>query len=284
VRNTALDERRDARTQEANMIARSDRRLRGGAASVSIALLASVSFAQPAPAPAAASARDPRAMAVVDRMAKTIAAAQALRVDGEIAWDVVQADGQTLEFGATRELVMKRPDQLRANLVLREGGERQLYYDGKQVVLYEPAQRVYASVARSGPVTDVAEFVGGRLGVPVALAELLDPDLATKLPAKIGFASFVGTETMDGVECDHVAVRNANAGMQLWVGKKDSLPRRITITYEHEEGRPQFRARFASWDLSPRVSDSAFVFDPPKGVERIAFAVRGTAQPGEGSR
>jgi hypothetical protein len=243
-----------------------------------------VSFAQPAPAPDAASARDPEAMAVVDRMAKTIAAAQALRMDGEIAWDVVQADGQTLEFGATRELVMKRPDRLRANLVLREGGERQLYYDGKQVVLHEPAQGVYASVARSGPVTEVAEFIGGRLGVPVALAELLDPDLATKLPAKIDLASFVGTETVDGVECDHVAVRNENAGMQLWVGKTDSLPRRITITYEHEEGRPQFRARFANWDLSPGVSDSTFVFDPPSGVEKIAFAVRRAAQPKEGSR
>ena len=266
------------------MIARSHRRLRGGATSVSIALLASVSLAQPAPAPAAASARDLEAMAVVDRMARTIAAAEALRMDGEIAWDVVQADGQTLEFGATRELLMKRPDRLRANLVLREGGERQLYYDGKQIVLYEPAQRVYASVARSGSVTDAARFVGGRLGVPVALAELLDPDLATKLPAQIDSARIIGTETLDGVECDHVAVRNEDAGMQLWVGKADSLPRRITITYEQEEGRPQFRARFANWDLSPRISDSTFVFDPPEGVERIAFAVRGAAQPKEGSR
>jgi hypothetical protein len=266
------------------MIARSNRRLRGGATSVSIALLACASFAQPAPAPAAASARDPGAMAVVDRMARTIAGAQALRMDGEIAWDVVQADGQTLEFGATRELVMKRPDRLRASIALREGGERRLYYDGKQVVLHDPAHGVYASVARSGPVTEVAEFVGGRLGVPVALAELLDPDLATTLPAKIDFARLVGTETVDGVECDHVTVRNETAGMQLWVGKADSLPRRITITYEQQEGRPQFRARFANWDLSPRVSDSTFAFDPPEGVEKIAFAVRGAAQPKEGSR
>ena len=72
--------------------------------------------------------------------------------------------------------------------------------------------------------------------------------------------------------------------MQLWVATQDSLPRRITITYEHEEGRPQFRARFAEWDLSPRVSDSTFVFDPPKGVEKIAFAVQGTAPPKEGAR
>jgi hypothetical protein len=247
---------------------------------MSAVLLAGVAMAEPAAKPE----RDPQAMAVVDRMAQALAGAEAIRVGGEIAWEVLQADGQTLEFGATRELVMKRPDRLRVNLTRREGGERQLYYDGKQVVLYDPAQDVYASLARSGPVTDVAAFVGDRLGIPVALAELLDPDLAAKLGETIDSASFVGRETVDGVECDHVALRNEVAGMQMWVGTEDSLPRRITITYEHEEGRPQFHARFADWDLSPRVSDSMFAFDPPKGAEKIVFAVRGGAQPKEASR
>jgi hypothetical protein len=265
------------------MIAQLDRR-RLGAPCVAMLMLASTAFAKPPAAPAAANVRDPEAMAVVDQMAKTIAAAQALRVDGEIAWDVVQPDGQTLEFGATRKLVLQRPDRLRVDLVLREGGERQLFYDGKQIVLHDPTQGTYASLARSGSVMEVAAFVGGRLGIPVALAELLDPDLAAKLAARIDSARSVATETVDGVECDHVAVRNENTGMQLWVGKKDSLPRRITITYEREKGRPQFRARFADWDLSPHLSDSTFAFDPPKGAEKIVFAVRGAAQPKEGSR
>jgi hypothetical protein len=250
------------------------------AVGLSALLLACAALADPAASPS----RDPQALAVVERMAKVIVAAQALRVDGEIAWDVVQADGQTLEFGATRELVMRRPDRLRANLVRREGGERQLFYDGKQIVLYDAAQRVYAALPRSGSVIEIADFVGSRLGIPVALVELLSPDLATTLVERIDSATFVGTETVDGVACEHVALRNEVAGMQLWVGAEDSLPRRISITYEHEEGRPQFRARFADWDLSPRVSDSTFVFDPPKGVEKIVFAVRGAAQPKEGSR
>jgi hypothetical protein len=62
--------------------------------------------------------------------------------------------------------------------------------------------------------------------------------------------------------------------MQLWIGKDDSLPRRITITYEHETGRPQFRARLTGWDLSPQITDATFAFDPPKGAEKIAFAPR----------
>jgi hypothetical protein len=168
--------------------------------------------------------------------------------------------------------------------VRREGGERQLYYDGKQVVLSDPGQNVYASLARSGPVTDVAGFVADRLGIPVALSELLDPDLPADLDGKIDFASIIGKEKVDGVECDHVALRNEAVGMQMWIDTQSALPRRITMTYEHEEGRPQFRARFADWDLSPSVSDSTFAFDPPKSAEKIVFAVRRGAQPKEGSR
>ena len=251
---------------------------RGGALGAAIVLLAGAAFAQSEAEPAAP-ARDPAAMAVVERMAATIAAAPALRVAGEIAWDVVQADGQTIEFGATREIVMRRPDRLRADLVLREGGERRLFYDGKQVVLQDPVQNVYAVAERSGSVIEVAEFVGDRLGIPIALAELLSPDLVAKLGEAIDAASLVGTATLDGVECDHVALRNETAGMQLWIGRKDALPRRVSITYEQEEGRPQFRARFESWDLSPRISDSTFAFEPPKGAEKIEFAVQRAAAP-----
>ncbi|RIL03882.1 MAG: hypothetical protein DCC71_14830 [Proteobacteria bacterium] len=268
------------------MSARSNRRAwLSGAASAAMLLAASAASAQPAASSAAANAaRDPRAAAVVERMAETLVAAQALRVEGDIAWDVVQADGQTLEFGATRELVLRRPDRLRADLVLREGGERRLFYDGRQVVLHDPVHGVYAAIERSGPVGEVAAFVAERLGIPIALAELLSPDLAALLSEKIDAAHYVATETLDGVACDHVALRGAAGGMQLWVGTKDALPRRISITYEHEEGRPQFRARFADWDLSPRVPDATFVFDPPAGAEKIAFAVHGAPAPKEGPR
>jgi hypothetical protein len=80
----------------------------------------------------------------------------------------------------------------------------------------------------------------------------------------------VGESTVDGVRCDQVALRNEIGGMQLWVAKDDSLPRRITITYEHETGRPQFRARLTGWDLSPQLTDATFAFDPPITVSAIA--------------
>jgi len=226
---------------------------------------------------APAASVDPHAAEIVQRMAHRIVAADHFRIGGEVAWDVVQSDGQTLEFGATRELVLQRPDHLRADIDLREGGKRRLLYDGRQIVLEDLERKVYAIQPYTGPVDDMAEFVSDRLGFPVALSDFLSPDLPKLLGEHLASASYVGESTVDGVRCDHVALRNEIGGMQLWVGQDDSLPRRITITYEHETGRPQFRARLTGWDLSPQVTDATFAFDPPKDAEKIAFAPRPTA-------
>jgi hypothetical protein len=240
--------------------------------------------AKKVPAAAAEPSADPKATEIVQRMAERIVAAERLRLGGEIAWDVVQADGQTLEFGATREVVLQRPDHLRVDIEVREAGKRRLLYDGKQIVLQDLEQNVYATAPRTGPVDETVEFVSDRLGIPVALSEFLSPDLPKILSERLDSASYVGESTIDGARCDHVALRNEVGGMQLWVGQEDSLPRRITITYEQEDGRPQFRARLSGWDLSPKVKDSTFAFDPPKDAEKIAFAPRPTAGKKGGSK
>jgi len=234
--------------------------------------------------PAAAAKVDTHAAEIVKRMAERIAAAERFSIGGEVAWDVVQSDGQTFEFGATRELVMQRPDHLRVDIDLREGGKRRLLYDGKQIVLEDLQQKVYAIDPFTGPVDDMVEFVSDRLGIPVALSDFLSPDLPKLLGEHLASATYVGESTVEGVRCDHVALRNKIGGMQLWIAKDDSLPRRITITYEHETGRPQFRARLTGWDLAPQVTDATFAFDPPKDAEKIAFAPRPTAGKKEGRK
>jgi hypothetical protein len=256
----------------------------GVAASAWLAGAAPAGAEEPAAPAASAGVREPEAIAVVERMAARIAGAERFAMKGEIAWDTVQADGRTLEFGANREVVVRRPDRLRVDIAPREGGAKRLLYDGSQLVLEDLAHNVYATVARSGSLDDIAAYAGERLGVPVALAEFLSPDLPELLTEKIDDASYVSESTIDGELCDHVSLRNEVAGLQLWVSRKDSLPRRVTITYEHEEGQPQFRARFAGWDLAPKAPDSVFAFEPPKGAERIVFAPVPTSRAVEEAR
>ena len=61
----------------------------------------------------------------------------------------------------------------------------------------------------------------------------------------------------------------------------EPLPRRLVITYKHADGRPQFWAQFSEWNLAPEVPDTLFVFTPPAGAVKIAFAPQRNSFPAD---
>jgi hypothetical protein len=92
----------------------------------------------------------------------------------------------------------------------------------------------------------------------------------------------VGTERLRGVDCDHVALRNPDADLQLWIDRGERpLVRRVVITYRSLPGQPSFWADLEEWSLSPKLAESAFMFTPPAGAERIRFDVRPAPAPAE---
>ena len=84
--------------------------------------------------------------------------------------------------------------------------------------------------------------------------------------------SYVATETINGVSCDHVAVHGDREDLQLWIARGDQpLLQRVVITYRRAEGEPQFWGQVRKWDLSPDITDSVFTFAPPAGFGKIPF-------------
>jgi hypothetical protein len=195
----------------------------------------------------AASARDTQAMATLQRMADFLSQAQRFSVTAEIGFDVVQESGEKLEFGETRQFLIRRPDRVRVDITRRDGD-----------TLDEA----------------IAYFIND-LDMRFPLAELFSTRLAEALKAKVRSAYNVGPERIMGVPCEHIALRGDEADMQLWVAQGDRpLPCRLVITYRAAEGQPQFWAQFSDWNLSPDVSDARFVFTPPEGAVKIAFTAR----------
>jgi hypothetical protein len=215
---------------------------------------------------------EPAALEAVQRMARMLAGAEALRVEADVGFDAVQRDGQQIEFGATRKIEVRRPDRVRAEAVARDGVRRQLFYDGARITLFDASHNVYASVEQTGGIDVALDTLHDKLGVPTPLGELLSPDLERHLVQDLTSARVVGEETLDGVPVLHLALRNQAVGIQLWLEQGERpLPRRLVVSYEGATGVPQFRAAFSKWDLSPRLRDAAFVFEPPEGAERITF-------------
>jgi hypothetical protein len=212
---------------------------------------------------------DAQAMAVLKRMAEFLTQAQRFSVTVDTGFDVVQDSGQKIEFGETRQMVLRRPDRLRIDATKRNGSKSGLLFDGKAIAVFNTKENVYATVARPGTVDDAIAYFLTDLDMRLPLAELLSSQLAKTLPEQVWAAAYVEPAQIAGVPCDHLALRGAQADMQLWVAQGNQpLPRRLVITYTREEGRPQFWAQFSEWNLAPEVPDALFVFTPPAGAAK----------------
>jgi hypothetical protein len=190
----------------------------------------------------------------------------------DIGFDVVQDSGQKIEFGETRKIVVRRPDHARIDITKGDGATSGFIFDGKEIALFNTRGNVYATAARPGTLDQAIDYFMSDLDMRFPLADLLSSKLPETLPARVRAAYYVEPASIAGVPCDHLALRGDQADGQLWIAQGDQpLPHRLVITYK-AEGQPQFWAQFSDWNLSPDVPDSLFVFTPPEGAAKIAFA------------
>ncbi|MEB2344080.1 MAG: DUF2092 domain-containing protein [Deltaproteobacteria bacterium] len=241
----------------------------------------------PAPAPEAAAAEpeepliDPEAVEPVQRMVATLTGAKQLSFTVEQSYDVIQADGEAIEFGSRSEQTIRRPDRMRVERWDRTGRHLQAFYDGRAVTVYDDGPNVYASAERSGTLDQLTDFLRDDVGLRLPLADLFGEDLAQVLVDNVIAARHVDVQTVEDRPCDHVALRTREGvGIQLWIRQGDpAVPERIVINFELARGRPQFRASFTDWNLSPRTPDRLFAFEAPRGATRVPFVLpeRGAA-------
>ena len=210
-----------------------------------------------------------RALAVLKESTDYLSKAKSFRLDAELSFDVVQADGQTIEFGATRKITIRRPDHTYVEGRRRDGQSSRFYFDGQVVTLSHPDQNAFASAKIPGTLDKMLDYLIDEVGVPMPLADLFYSDVYAVLSEHIEASVYVGISNLGGVRCHHLAFRHPEADWQIWIEDGERpLPRRLVITYKTYEGTPQFRARLFDWDLAPDVPDSLFSFKPSRERNR----------------
>jgi hypothetical protein len=227
--------------------------------------------AEPSPATAAA-AQDPAARAKLLAMANFIARAPGLSVTMRSGYDAVQADGQRIEFGERRKILMQRPDKLRVEVERSDGGRGGVTYDGRWITAFNANENVYARVEKVSSVDDILVYMVRDLRATVPLARMLRTGFPADVEKRATEVRLVEENTLFDVPTDHLAVRTPDVDLQLWIARDPQpLPRRVVITYRNEPGQPQFRADLYDWQIAPKFDADAFAFVPPAGAERIVY-------------
>jgi hypothetical protein len=179
-------------------------------------------------------------------------------------------DGRFLHIGHALKVVVRRPDRLRADID-GDDGVNQLFYDGKTLVLYGPAQKKYISIPVPDTIDGMLKEATKRMGFDFPLADFLSPAPNKAILAGVTDAKVVNDVTIDNVLSRHLTLfQPPGLELEIWLTKNEqSLPERLFITYRSIPGQPTFGATFSDWNFSVAPTDADFVFQPPEGAEQV---------------
>jgi hypothetical protein len=238
---------------------------------LAMSLAALNAHAQTAPgavAQPATSAVDPASIQALKDMGAFLHTLKRFRVMTELTGERVLADGQKLQHTASASLDVERPNKLRVRMHSARS-ERELFFDGKAVTLYTPAQKYYSTVELSDTIGGLIDRLEAKYGVQLPMQDLFRWGTPAAPFDKIESAMNGGQDFIDDELCDHYAFRQGKNDWQIWIATGNKpLPRKLVITNRSDEARPQSVQVF-EWNLKPTFKDAVFKFTPPKGATRI---------------
>jgi len=225
----------------------------------------------PAPATAAAPAVAEQADRLLRQMGAYIGSAEQFTFHADITFDHVLPSGQKLEFAAAEDVALDRPGRLYVEWS-GDLGNRQFWYDGKSVTLFDPATPFYASEAAPPDIDAMLEKLLPQLNFAPPLADFLYRDPYRAVRANVQYGFYLGLNDVNGKSCHTLAFVEKDVDWQIWIDPGPQMtPCKLVITYKTHPAQPQFSAVFTDWDFAPRIATPVFTPDLPPGAQKIPF-------------
>ena len=220
---------------------------------------------------APAQADSASAMGFVKAMSDYLAGQTSISSDFDIELDIITPQLEKIQFDASGSMQLARPDKLR---LVRIGGysELELVSDGKTATILDRGSNTYAQMISPGSVDNVIEMFRKSHGIDMPGADLLLTNSYAELMDGVIEAKHVGVGIIDGMECEHLAFRNADTDWQLWVRSGPRpFPCKYVISSKTVAGAPEYAVRFRNWKSGEAGSPSAFNFAPAAGSRSVPF-------------
>jgi hypothetical protein len=216
---------------------------------------------------------EPEAFADLMEMTGFLSKAEKFSFTADVQYDVLQGNGQKLEFGGAHKVVVVRPDKLYSEVESRDGTKRIFIFDGKAIYYADLTHKVYATVPRPGDINQAIDYFTEDLDMPLPIGQVVSSDVGEMLKKEVYAGGFVEQDTINGILSEHLAFRTENLDFQTWIASEgDPIQTRLVIDYKNYPASPQYTADFKDWNFKPEVEDSLFVFKPADGMQKIEFA------------
>lgn len=211
---------------------------------------------------------DPAALALAKVVSAKLGGAQTIRLSATHDLSPSLGFGGKLEKGPL-QITVKRPNQFH---VLQPAGAetREIAFDGKSLCLMQPQLKQHAlEPLKAASIEECADAMEARFGFRPPVAELLSADLAGQLFLNVTSAKVTGTEWVGWTRCERLHFEQDGMTGDLWVGKKDKLPRRYLLTFTGIKGHPTWDIRLTKWELNVPVDESLFTKRPAADSQKV---------------
>jgi hypothetical protein len=206
---------------------------------------------------------------ILKSMSDYVASQKVISATFDSDMEVITPDLQKIQFASSGQLSLSRPDKLRAT---RTGGyaDIELVFDGKVATVFGKNINAFAQLDAPGSIDQLVDRLRNQLSVELPGADLLLSNAYDVLMSDVIDAKHIGQGVIDGVECEHLAFRNADTDWQVWVevGPRP-VPRKYVITSKAVTGGPQYTLRIKGWKTDAQLSADAFVFKPPADAKKV---------------
>jgi hypothetical protein len=216
-----------------------------------------------------------KAAGILKTMSQYLAGLTSFSCKSSNSFEVVQKNGQKIEFGETRQISLARPNHLRIEEVSSDGTNDLALFDGKQITVLSADDKLYAQAPQPASLEDALVYFVRDLHMRMPLALMLSNHVGTELPALAKQVDYVESTKISGQAAHHIAGRGDSVDFQIWIADGSRpLPLRIVITYKLAPGQPKFSADISDWIVSPSFTDKTFQLSLPKDARSIPFAVQ----------
>jgi hypothetical protein len=206
------------------------------------------------------------------QMSDYIGSAEHFTFRADVTFDHVLPSGQKLQFSATEEVALERPNGLYIEWN-SDLGQRQFWYDGKAMTMYDPEAGFYGVDATLPGIDAMLDRLVTQLDFTPPLSDFLYSEPYKSVRGAIQYGFLTGETEIDGRSCRGLAFVDKNIDWQIWIHTgAQRVPCKLLITYKTHPAQPQFSAVFSDWDFSPRIAASTFAPDVPPGTQAIPLA------------
>ncbi len=214
---------------------------------------------------------EPRAEKILKNAGEYLKGAEEFSFHAEITYDTVVPEGEKLQFAASQDVMIKRPDKLKSRYIGDLRNTR-AWYDGDSITILNVDKNIYAVTETPSNIDEALDYVMDKYNISVPIADLVYSDAHKTLMEKVDSAYYVGMGHVNSVPCHHIALQQENIDWQVWIEEgKQFLVRKFIIDYKTQPGSPQYTVLITDWDFSVGISDSIFEFEAPDGSEEMEF-------------